>query len=388
MMNPIRVTTDAETKRYINPLEFTKELNYSNDNYSDIIVIASGKGGVGKTLVAANIGYYLTQKNKKVTIVDFDFASPSLHTLFNINNPQKTLKQVIYDPDFNLNDFAYETGIKNLKLICGCSDTLGMIEKSDLIVSRLIESAKHLQTDYVIFDLGTGLNKFDTKLFLQAKTGILIGTPEPTAILENFSFLKLCILQRLEQIYKGQRKEINIIREAYNNYNTKINEQIKSLIKDLNRKSAIRYLNDALHFYPEFILNMVHDDSDYPYALAIDIAIKEMFGLKLKHLGTIPFCTQMRSSMMSNSIGSILNNENGAKTCYQNITKKLINNWGKETLANQAIKIGKLTHLNDDFSENNANLFCSSNCTLWNNCSYQHGGYPCKIKYIGFINTN
>ena len=103
MMNPIRATTDVKPKRYNNPLEFTKELNYSNDNYSNIIVIASGKGGVGKTLVAANIGYYLTQQNKKVTIVDFDFASPSLHTLFNINNPQKTLKQIIYDPDFNLN---------------------------------------------------------------------------------------------------------------------------------------------------------------------------------------------------------------------------------------------------------------------------------------------
>ena len=206
--------------------------------------------------------------------------------------------------------------------------------------------------------------------------------------MERAALVKHLWLQRLEQIYKGQRKEINIIREAYNSYNAKINEQIKSLIKDLNGKSKIRYLNDALQFYPEFILNMVHDDSDYPYALAIDIALKEMFGLKLKHLGTIPFCTQMRSSMMSNSIDSILNSENGAKTCYQNITKKIINNSCEETLANQAIKIGKLTHLNDDFSKYNANLFCSSNCALWNNCSHQHGGYPCKIQYVGFINTN
>ena len=69
-MNPItkeRVTIDAKTRRYINSLKFTKELNYSNDNYSNIIVIASGKGGVGKTLVAAKIGTNLqraAQRNK------------------------------------------------------------------------------------------------------------------------------------------------------------------------------------------------------------------------------------------------------------------------------------------------------------------------------------
>ena len=353
-----------------------------------VIAICSGKGGVGKTLIAANIAYHLTQQNKKVTIIDFDLSSPSLHILFNIANPKKTLKQIIFNTNCNINDLTYETSIKNLKVICGSSNILGLKENSDLLVKKMMASVNNLKTDFVIFDLGTGLNRFDTNLFIQAHTGILIGTPEPTTILENFNFLKLCILQKLEVIYKGQHQKLSIIREAYNNYSTKINEQIKFMIKNLNSNSESFNKNDQLQFHPKFILNMVHDDSDYPYASAIDIALKEMLGLELKLFETIPFCNQMRNYLKTNSVSNILQNSNGAKSCYQNITSKLLNKSVENILTNQSTTINKLITTGNNFSKHNEQLICSSNCSLWDSCTYQHGGYPCKIKYIGFFNTN
>ena len=383
-----KLPTAINVKQISTPLELLKSVNNSQSKKNKIVVIASSKGGVGKSLIASSIGYYLSQQNKSVTLIDFNLASPGLHTFFNIKDQQNTFKQIIYQPDIDLNELTQETGIKDLKLICGCPDTLGMVENAGLIVARLIESANDLLSDFVIFDLGTGVNRFDTKLFLLAHTAILVGTPEPTTILENFSFLKLCILQRLEQIYKGQNKKLNIIKEAYSNFNTKVNEKIKALIKELNGKTEVRYYNEFLQFFPGYILNMVHDDSDYPYVQAIDIAIKEMFGLELKQMGTIPFCSQMRSQIKTNSIYDIFKNSNDAVSCYKNIAEKLLNKLGQGVVSNEPIRIKKITKIKNDFDQYNKHLICSSHCSLWENCAYQYGGYPCKIKYIGFINTN
>ena len=380
--------TSADLKRTTKPLEFIERADSSHKKRNKIVVIASSKGGVGKSLIASNIGYYLTKQNKSVTLIDLNLASPGLHTFFNIQDPQRTCKQLLLQPDVDLNELAYETSIKNLKIICGCSDTLGLAENAEFIAMRLVESAGKLSSDFVIFDMGTGLSKFETKLFLSANSGILIGTPEPTTILENFSFLKMCILQRLEQVYAGQKAKTGIIREAYVSYNTAINDKIKSMIKDLNGKTETRYYNELLQFFPEYILNMVHDDSDYPYALAIDVAIKEMFGLELKQMGAIPFCAQMRTSMKKNSINDILSNSNGASSCYKRIVEKLVNNFEQEGASKQPVKIKKLTNMENNYRQHSKHLICSAQCSLWESCAYQHGGFPCKIRYIGFINTN
>jgi len=310
-MNPISKKNDfvlTENKRFPEPLTSLKKAENSFQNRNKIIVVASSKGGVGKSLISSSIAYYLTQHNKSVTLIDLNLASPGLHTFFNIKDPQKSTKQIISQPDIDLNELTYETSIENLKLICGCSDALGvteMVENTKFFAPRLIESANKLFSDFVIFDMGTGLSRVEAELFLLANTGILIGTPEPTTILENFGFLKLCVLQRLEQIYKGQKKKVDTIKEAYVSYNAGINAKIKSMIRDLNVKKEPRYYNDLLQFFPEYIINMVHDDSDYPYALAIDVAIKEMFGLELKQMGAIPFCTQMRTTIKERQLNNL-----------------------------------------------------------------------------------
>jgi flagellar biosynthesis protein FlhG len=386
-MDPIikdNVTTTSDFKRLTNS---SKVFTGDNNSPKKIVVIASSKGGVGKSIISSSIAYYLTQYNKSVTLIDFNLASPGLHTFFNIKKPQKTCKELISQPDTDLNELASKTSIKNLNLICGCSNTLGMAENADYIAKRLIESANKLLSDFVIFDMGSGINAFEAKLFLMANTGILVGTPEPATIAENFSFLKLCVLQRLEQIYKGQNEKISIIKQASLNNNANISSKIISLIKNLSRKTDTRNYNQLLDFSPGYILNMVHDDSDYPYATAIEAAIRENFGLELKQMGAIHFCAQMRASLKSKSINNILNNSNGATACYKKIVGKLINK-KQEVFSKELVKIKKVTKLDNNFDQYNRHLICSAQCSLWESCSYQHGGFPCKISYIGFLNTN
>ncbi len=355
---------------------------------NNIIAIASSKGGVGKTLVAANIAYHLTKLNKTVTIIDLNLASPGLHALFGINSPAKCINSLFIDSSTKLTEVVVATKIKNLNVICDSHHSLGKLEKADLFVDKLLSAVKLLKSDYVIFDLGTGLSKFDTKLFLSAQTALMIGTPEPTAVKDNFSFLKLCVLHRLEEIYRRDVAALQVIHEAQLSYNSALNDNIKNLIKNIMPDTNPRYDNDKLNFFPKYILNMVRDDSDLLYAQAINSAVNERLRLKLQQVGFIPFCRQLRALLKKSSIEDVLKNANGAKNFYENLANELVADSWVATKYNAPIKIKKLTKVDRDLYQDDQHLICTSSCARWGDCSYQHGGYPCKIKYIGFMNTN
>ena len=56
-----------------------------------IISIASGKGGVGKSVIAANLALLLAKKGKRVTLADLDVGGADIHILFGLMNPPLTL---------------------------------------------------------------------------------------------------------------------------------------------------------------------------------------------------------------------------------------------------------------------------------------------------------
>src|SRR5436853_5119850 len=86
--------------------------------------VGGGKGGIGKSLLTASLGYQLAQLGKRVVLLDADLGGANLHTCLGVPSPQATLGDFIQRKVANIEDIAVETGIPGLRLISGASDFL------------------------------------------------------------------------------------------------------------------------------------------------------------------------------------------------------------------------------------------------------------------------
>jgi flagellar biosynthesis protein FlhG len=60
-----------------------------------IVALGGGKGGIGKTLVSANLGIALAQRGKRVVLVDADLGGANLHTCLGLPQPAATLSDFV-----------------------------------------------------------------------------------------------------------------------------------------------------------------------------------------------------------------------------------------------------------------------------------------------------
>src|SRR5688500_13791608 len=98
----------------------------ANQTARRVISIGGGKGGVGKSIVTANLATSLARAGLRTVVFDADLGAPNLHTMFGIEQPPRTLESFLDGERASLADVMLESGVPGLKLICGTPQaTLG-----------------------------------------------------------------------------------------------------------------------------------------------------------------------------------------------------------------------------------------------------------------------
>src|SRR5205823_10349069 len=80
-----------------------------------VIAVGGGKGGIGKSLVSANLGIALAQKGKRVVLVDADLGGANLHTCLGVAQPQVTLSDFVSKKVNTLDELMIDVGVPHLK---------------------------------------------------------------------------------------------------------------------------------------------------------------------------------------------------------------------------------------------------------------------------------
>ncbi|OQX84418.1 hypothetical protein B6D60_09405 [candidate division KSB1 bacterium 4484_87] len=354
-----------------------------------VIAIASGKGGVGKTVISASLGVGLSALGKEVILVDADFGGANLHTCMGILEPQYTFLDYYTMNRETLEDIVLDSPIDNLKLISGACGTLGMANPKFSQKQRLIGELKNLPADYVIMDLAAGSSFHVIDFFLSVDESIIVTTPEPMAIQESFDFIKLCLLRKLQQTFKNDQEALRLLNiEGDGNliYFNQPLEDVVGKIKNSHPDIAQKVEQALSEFRPRLILNMVMEPDEIREGMSLKTAAFELLSVDLDYMGYVDYDDNMRQSAKSLR-PFLLNNPNSpaARSIAKIITLKLFNQKHISAMMKKwqlRRKVYSQAQQYPTFEEKNNDIICSVKCFYWDECEFQNGGMPCRVRNL------
>lgn len=166
-----------------------------NGSGAHIIAVTSGKGGVGKTFVSANLAAALTRQGLRVLVLDADLGLANLDVVLNLY-PKVTLHDV-FTGKATLQE-AVVTAPGGFHVLLAGS---GMVEYSRLtpeVRNQLIHVIDSLAPNYDILLLDTGAGISDVVLFSVslAHEVLIVATPEPTSLTDAYAAIKVLATQQ------------------------------------------------------------------------------------------------------------------------------------------------------------------------------------------------
>jgi flagellar biosynthesis protein FlhG len=171
--------------------------------------IGGGKGGVGKSFVAANLAVRVAQLGRRVVIVDGDLGGANLDAILGCDRPTHTLAHFFARQVPSLQALEVPTSVEGLSLIAGDAEVLGSANPQHTQKLKLIRHLRQLECDVVLVDLGAGTTFNTLDLWLAADVQLVVTTPEPTAVQNCFAFIKSATLRDLERRTGVERRGID-----------------------------------------------------------------------------------------------------------------------------------------------------------------------------------
>ncbi len=256
--NAVRPMDQAGTLRAMNNTDKTQE--QTSPTTTRVFSITSGKGGVGKTAVVANLAVLLARMGKRVLILDADLGLANIDVVFGLA------------PGFNLNHFfsgeqSLETilteGPEGIKILPAGSGIQRFTRLDSQQKMRLLDAldAMHNDFDFVLIDTEAGISENVTYFNTAAHEILVVTTPDPTAITDAYALMKLLSNQYHEKHFnlivnfiRNEEEALDVYRKlnmVANRYLDISIDYIGSIPRDKLMVDAIRKQKVLAQLFPE-----------------------------------------------------------------------------------------------------------------------------------------
>jgi flagellar biosynthesis protein FlhG len=158
------------------------------------VLVTGGKGGVGKTTIAANLAVALRAKGLRTLLCDLDLALADLHVLLGLSEGRTIEAALRGDCDFA---DCIQSGPGRIDVLVGSNGSAAMARLDDTTRARLLTDLARLSERYdiVVGDSAAGIGPEVLELGMRADMVLVVTTPDPTAAADAYGLVKALVAE-------------------------------------------------------------------------------------------------------------------------------------------------------------------------------------------------
>lgn len=270
-----------------------------------LIPIGGGKGGVGKSILAANLSMALANKGKRVIVVDLDLGGSNLHSYLGISNDNPGIGDFLVTKEGHLSDYQTSTHIPHLTVIPGDGRTPFM---ANLTHGHKVKLGRHIQqldADYIILDIGAGTSYNTIDYFGMSARGMLVTTPDFPALMNMLAFLKNFLLRNIiARISKLPRTE-QVIKEIRNQTIGSSQftiDYLRQRLATLNEEAAKMVDLVVNRYRPRVVFNLGDEAADLEVAAKVEQAAFSQLQVPIDWFGFLFHDAAVRRSVRARGV--------------------------------------------------------------------------------------
>jgi flagellar biosynthesis protein FlhG len=265
-----------------------------------LITVGGGKGGVGKSFVAANLAASLAAEGHRVVVVDGDLEGANLHTCLGVPAPPASLADFAAGREVDLAKLAFETPVPNLRLVAGTHANLATPQPSHQQRLQLVAQLRRLDCEIVVFDLGAGTASAVIDYFIDGDDEILVIQPEPTSVENAYSFMRAAFYRRMRTAMHVPKVR-ELVSQAMDQKNERgIRTPLDLLreVQQLDDRDGARFVASMKAFRPRIVMNAVRSAEDVRVGFAVRSVCRKYFGVDAEYLGYVNHDEAVHRSVM------------------------------------------------------------------------------------------
>jgi len=243
-----------------------------------VVAVTSGKGGVGKTNVTANLAVALAHLGRRVMVLDADLGLGNLDVLLGLTPPysladvltgQRRLRDVLVSGPGGITVLPAGSGFQNLTALTDTQMRELQSEMDDL----------QEQTDVLLIDTGAGIGRNVTSFATMAQDIIVVVAPEPTSLTDAYALMKVLSTQHSERRFRllvsmtrtptdgrDVYRKLSLVAERFLHISI---DFLGSIPYDPRLVEAVCQQRPLVELYPQSkaaqaFLGLAHDVADWP----------------------------------------------------------------------------------------------------------------------------
>lgn len=266
-----------------------------------LIALGGGKGGVGKTFLAANLAAALARDGARVVAVDTDVEGANLHTWLGVSAPRASLADFVAGRVVDPLDLVVQTSLPNLGLIAATHGNLAAAQPEPSRRIELLQRLGRLPCDFVFVDCGAGAHAATVDYFLAGDDGVLVVHPEPTSLENAYAFLRAAFYRRIQLVL--QKHDVReLVREAMDQRNPRGIQTPLDLLREveaMDPEEGRRFARSMRTFRPRIVVNEVESAEEIKLGFSVRTVCRKFFGLEAEYVGYVNRDPAVREAVLA-----------------------------------------------------------------------------------------